>query len=80
MKGAKGAGKKGLKKCEKSDRSKGKGVWTAAGDHGGAWVPTRAQPKGAYSWLPYPTEYQYAHPWHPEEKGMHWIQFQNGPS
>ena len=43
---AKGKGKKG-----KGDKGGGKGgkggVWTAAGDHGVYWLPTRAQIKGS---------------------------------
>ena len=69
MDGAKGKGKN----CKngKGDKGKGKqvGIWKPAGDHGGTWVPTRAQLKGFHGGLPYPTQHQYAHPWHAEGKG-----------
>ena len=67
---AKGKGKKG-----KGDKGGGKGgkggkggVWTAAGDHGGYWVPTRAQIKGSGG-FPFPTQHQYSHAWHHDGKG-----------
>ena len=36
-------------------------MWTTAGDHGGYWVPTRAQIKGSGG-FPFPTQHQYTHP------------------
>ena len=64
---AKGKGKKG--KGDKGGGKSGKGgVWTAAGDHGGYWVPTRAQIKGSGG-FPFPTQHQYSHAWHHDGKG-----------
>ena len=75
---AKGKGK-GKNKTDKDKNDKkgetgkgggkaGKGVWTSTGDHGGFWVPTRHQiiESGGF---PYPTQYQYNHPWHMGGKG-----------
>ena len=73
-----GGGKKGAGKAMKGGKGKdgGKqgGTWTKEGDHGGSWIPTRAQLKGSYGGLPYPTINQYKHPWHSEGKGgAHWL-------
>ena len=69
--GGKAKGKAGGKKG-KGNKGGGKGgkggVWTTAGDHGGFWVPTRAQIKGSGG-FPFPSQHQYAHPWHTEGKG-----------
>ena len=76
-KGSKGGGKKGGKR---GDKGKGKGgVWTPTGDHGGSWIPTRAQLKGSHGGFPYPTQYQYTHLWHADGKGMQWLQSNKGP-
>ena len=64
---AKGKGKKG--KVDKGGGKGGKGgTWTASGDHGGYWVPTRAQIKGSGG-FPFPTQHQYTHAWHNDGKG-----------
>ena len=70
---SKGKGKNKTDKDKKGETGKGggkvgKGVWTPAGDHGGFWVPTRHQiiESGGF---PYPTQYQYNHPWHVGAKG-----------
>ena len=69
--GIKGKGKKG-KKADKLDKGGGKGgkggVWSPHGNHGGFWMPSRSQIKGAGG-FPYPTNHQYMHPWYPEGKG-----------
>ena len=57
-KGKKGKGDKGGGKGGKGGKG---GVWTAAGDHGGYWVPTRAQIKGSGG-FPFPTQHQYYTP------------------
>ena len=70
--GKKGAGKnKGKGKGKDSGKQGGEavGVWTKEGDHGGSWLPSRAQLKGSQGGFPYPTTYQYKHPWHPGGKG-----------
>ena len=56
--GGKGRGAKGEGKGGKGGKA---GVWTTAGDHGGYWVPTRAQIKGSGG-FPFPTQHQYTHP------------------
>ena len=68
--GGKAKGKIGKKgKVDKGGGKGGKGgVWTTAGDHCGFWVPTRAQIKGSGG-FPFPSQHQYAHPWHAEGKG-----------
>ena len=68
--GGKAKGKIGKKgKIDKGGGKGGKGgVWTTAGDHCGFWVPTRAQIKGSGG-FPFPSQHQYAHPWHAEGKG-----------
>ena len=38
-------------------------------DHGGTWVPTRAQLKRSHGCLAYPTQHQYMHSWHADGKG-----------
>ena len=72
MGAGKGGGKKGGKtsKGEKGKTGEKGGVWTAAGDHGGSWLPSRAQLKGSYGGLPYPTAHQYLHPWHAQGNGV----------
>ena len=56
------------------DGGKQTGTWIKEGDHGGSWVPTRAQIKGSYGGFPFPTIHQYKHPWHGEGKGgAHWL-------
>ena len=68
--GGKAKGKNGKK--GKGDKGSGKGgkggTWTATGDHGGYWIPTRAQIKGSGG-FPFPTQHQYSHAWHTEGKG-----------
>ena len=68
----KGAGKNGGKgkgKDSGKQGGEGVGVWTKEGDHGGSWLPSRAQLKGSQGGLPYPSTHQYKHPWHPGGKG-----------
>ena len=69
MKGGKGKGKdKKVKAVKGGGKGEKGGVWTNAGDHGGYWVPTRTQIKGAGG-FPFPSQHQYAHPWHHPGKG-----------
>ena len=66
-------GAKGTGKGAKKEKGKGKqqvGVWTPTGDHGGAWIPTRAQLKGSHGGLPFQTQHQYTHPLHADGKGL----------
>ena len=68
--GGKAKGKNGKK--GKGDKGGGKGgkcgTWTATGDHGGYWIPTRAQIKGSGG-FPFPTQHQYSHAWHADGTG-----------
>ena len=68
-KGAGKSGGKGKGKDSGKQGGEGVGVWTKEGDHGGSWLPSRAQLKGSQGGLPYPSTHQYKHPWHPGGKG-----------
>ena len=53
-----GGSKKGAGKAEKGGKGK-VGIWIKEGDHGGTWLPSRNQMKGAYGGFPYPTIHQF---------------------